>query len=204
MKMSISVTSYSWARGRRLPAELVATARAAETAGVDTVWLADHLLQMDPHAQPDEPMLEAYTALGFLAAVTERVRLGTMVTWATLRPPALLVKAVTTLDVLSGGRAWFGVGAGYQAEEAGMMGLPFPTTAERFDRLEELLQIAEHLWSGDPAPFHGRYHRLDRPINSPPPRRRPRVLVGGTGGPWTEGDLAVVAGAIDLMSADAR
>jgi hypothetical protein len=113
--------------------------RDADQAGVDTVWVVDHLLQADPTAAPGETeMLEAYTTLGFLAGQAERVRLGTMVTF---RPPALLVKAVTTLDVLSGGRAWMGLGAGYQAEEAEAMGLPLPPVAERFERLEETLQI---------------------------------------------------------------
>src|SRR5689334_4431488 len=119
MKISIAVTRYSWSSPTRALAPRLATvARQAEAAGVDTLWVADHLLQMEPGAAVDEPMLEAYTTLGFLAAATERVGLGTMVTWASIRPPAVLVKAVTTLDVLSGGRAWFGVGAGYRGDEA--------------------------------------------------------------------------------------
>jgi len=109
------------------------------------------------------------------------VQLGTMVTWASIRPPALLVKAVTTLDVLSDGRAWLGIGAGYQGTEATMLGLPFEPTAERFARLEETLQIADQMWDGDATPFAGTNYRLERPLNQPPPRRRPRVLIGGTG-----------------------
>jgi F420-dependent oxidoreductase-like protein len=151
---------------------------------VDTVWVVDHLLQADPTAGPDDTeMLEAYTTLGFLAAQTERVRLGTMVTGVTFRPPALLVKAVTTLDVLSGGRAWLGLGAGYHGEEAEAMGLPLPPVAERFERLEETLQIAARMWAGDDAPFEGRHYRLGRPSGSPPPAQRPGppILIGGTG-----------------------
>ncbi len=129
----------------------------------------------------EEPMLEAYTTLGFLAAATRRVHLGTMVTWASIREPALLIKAVTSLDVLSGGHAWFGIGAGYQGDEAGMLDLPFSPISERFDRLEEILQLADHMWSGRQTPFHGPYHRLERPISSPAPLARPRVLIGGTG-----------------------
>ncbi|HEY6709409.1 MAG TPA: TIGR03560 family F420-dependent LLM class oxidoreductase, partial [Actinomycetota bacterium] len=131
----------------------------------------------------DTEMLEAYTTLGFLAARTERVRLGTMVTGVTFRPPALLVKAVTTLDVLSGGRAWLGLGAGYHGEEAEAMGLPLPPTAERFERLEETLAIAMRMWAGDETPFAGEHYRLQRPAASPPPLRRPHppVLIGGTG-----------------------
>ncbi len=104
-----------------------------------------------------------------------------MVTWTTIRPPALLVKIVSTLDVLSGGRAWLGVGAGYQADEAAMTGLPFEPTAERFSRLEELLQLAAQMWADDRTPFLGPYHHLAQPINEPPPLRRPRVLIGGMG-----------------------
>ena len=200
MKISVSVTSYSWPQGPgQIQQALVDVAGRAESAGADTLWVADHLLQMDPHASFDEPMLEAYTTLGFLAAVTNRIRLGTMVTWASIRPPALLVKAVTTLDVLSGGRAWLGVGAGYQGEEAAMMGLPFPATAERFERMEELLRLAQHMWNADPSPFHGPFHDLARPIASPAPLGRPRVLIGGTGEKRTLPLVARYADACNLF-----
>jgi alkanesulfonate monooxygenase SsuD/methylene tetrahydromethanopterin reductase-like flavin-dependent oxidoreductase (luciferase family) len=182
MRLSIAVTDWSWPGGSpAIAGHLTDLARAVDGAGIDTLWVADHLLQMDPTATVDEPMLEAYTTLGFLAAATESVRLGTMVTWASIRPPALVVKLVTTLDVLSGGRAWFGVGAGYGGGEAAMMALPFHDTAERFVRLEELLRLASHMWDGDPRPFDGPRHRLDAPVCSPPPVSRPRVLVGGMG-----------------------
>ena len=182
MKISIAVTNYSWPGGaERLAKELLRVARRADLGGVDTLWVADHLLQMDPNVRLEEPMLEAYTTLGFLGAVTERLRLGTMVTWASIRPPALLIKAVTTLDVLTGGRAWFGIGAGYARDEAAMMGLPFPSTGERFERLEEILQLAHRMFNGDESPFHGRHHQLERPLNKPGPLFRPRVLIGGSG-----------------------
>jgi F420-dependent oxidoreductase-like protein len=185
VRISLSVTNYSWPSGpQALGPELARLATAADRSGVDTVWVADHLLQADPTAGPDDTeMLEAYTTLGFLAAQTQRVRLGTMVTGVTFRPPALLVKAVTTLDVLSGGRAWLGLGAGYQDDEARAMGLPLPAVAERFQRLEETLQIATRVWAGDDTPFQGRHYRLQRPAASPPPTQRPHppVLVGGAG-----------------------
>jgi F420-dependent oxidoreductase-like protein len=185
MRVSIGVTNYSWPGGPgRLGSELARLVRDADQAGVDTVWVVDHLLQADPTAAPGETeMLEAYTTLGFLAGQAERVRLGTMVTGVTFRPPALLVKAVTTLDVLSGGRAWLGLGAGYQAEEAEAMGLPLPPVAERFERLEETLEIATRMWAGDDAPFEGTHYRLGRPDGSPLPIQRPRppILIGGTG-----------------------
>ena len=182
MKLSIALTNYSWPdEPIQLTGHLLDLARRVDDGGIDTLWVADHLLQMDPTATVDEPMLEAYTTLGYLAAATGRVNLGTMVTWASIRPPALVVKAVTTLDVLSGGRAWLGVGAGYQRDEAVMMGLPFPDTAERFVLMEELLQLAAHMWDGDRRPFDGPRHRLEQPISSPEPVSRPRVLVGGMG-----------------------
>jgi alkanesulfonate monooxygenase SsuD/methylene tetrahydromethanopterin reductase-like flavin-dependent oxidoreductase (luciferase family) len=128
-------------------------------------------------------MLEAYTALGYLAAVTSRIRLGTMVTAATFRAPALLIKAVTTLDVLSAGRAWLGIGAGYNGDEARAMGLFLPDTAERFARMTELLRLARQMWDGDETPFRGDYLELERPIGSPRPVTTPGppVLIGGTG-----------------------
>ena len=167
MRVSISITNFSWREDLR--AALARVARAADQGGLHGVWVADHLLQADPYgARPGETeMLEAYTTLGFLAGITERVRLGTMVTGVTFRPPALLVKAVTTLDVLSGGRAMFGVGAGYEGAEAAAMGLPLPPVAERFERLEETLRIARQMWVGDESPFHGEHYTLDRPVHSP-------------------------------------
>jgi F420-dependent oxidoreductase-like protein len=185
MRVSIGVTNYSWPGGPdAIGARLAELARGADQAGVDTLWVVDHLLQADPTAPPDDTeMLEAYTTLGFLASQTERVRLGTMVTGVTFRPPALLVKAVTTLDALSGGRAWLGLGASYQSEEAAAMGLPLPPVAERFQRLEETLQIAARMWAGDETPFEGQQYRLERPVGSPRPVQRPGppVLIGGTG-----------------------
>jgi alkanesulfonate monooxygenase SsuD/methylene tetrahydromethanopterin reductase-like flavin-dependent oxidoreductase (luciferase family) len=156
---------------------------------------------MDPNCGVDEPMVEAYTTLGYLAASTTRIRLGAMVTWASIRPPALLVKAVTTLDVLSGGRAWLGIGAGYQADEARMVGLPFAPTAERFDRLDEVLELAAHMWSRNQAPFAGPFHQLQRPICSPPPvsTPKPRILIGGMGEQRTLPLVARYADACNLF-----
>jgi len=184
MKVSLSITNFSWpAPARDIGEHLAATARAAESAGLDTVWVADHLIQSDPASHPDEPMLEAYTTLGFLVGQTRTVRLGTMVTGATFRPPALLIKAVTTLDVLSRGRAWLGIGAGYQTSEGSAMGLDSPSVSQRFDVLADTIDIAGRMWAGDQSPFHGRRHSLDHPIGSPLPvsEPRPRLLIGGTG-----------------------
>jgi F420-dependent oxidoreductase-like protein len=184
VRLSLSVTNYSWPGG---PGGLVTglgeVVRAADEGGLDTVWVADHLLQADPFAGDATEMLEAYTTLGYLAALTQRVRLGTMVTGVTFRPPSLLVKAVTALDVLTGGRAWFGIGAGYHRDEARAMDLPLPPTAERFERLRETLLLALQMWSGSEAAFEGRHYRLEHPVNSPNSVSRPHppILIGGTG-----------------------
>ena len=184
MRISLSVTNFSWPGGPpALAASLAEVAVAAEEGGLDTLWVNDHLLQADPGAAPGErDMLEAYTTLGYLAARTARIRLGAMVSPVTYREPAVLLKAVTTLDVLSGGRAWLGVGVGYPVE-AEAMGLPMPSTAERFERLNDLLDLAEQMGRGDESPFEGRHHRLGRPENRPAalqPGGIP-VLVGGMG-----------------------
>ena len=184
MRVSISVSDYSWPGGKsEISRQLGQIGRGADDAGVDTIWLPDHLIQVDPHSTPDADILEAYTALGFVAGQTERVRLGTLVTGVTYRPPALLVKAVTTLDVLSGGRAWFGIGAGYHEGEARGMDLPLPPVAERFGRLEEALRIAIQMWAGDTSAFRGTYYQLESPLNSPAAVRKPHppILVGGQG-----------------------
>jgi F420-dependent oxidoreductase-like protein len=184
VRISLNVTDYSWPEGASgLRARLGRLVRLADDAGLDTVWVPDHLVQAAPGSAPDSEMLEAYTTLGFLAARSERVRLGTMVSAVTYRPASLLVKAVTTLDVLSGGRAWLGLGAGYQEDEARAMGLPLPPAPERFEVLEETLRLALQMWSGDASEFEGRRLRLERPAGSPPPLTRPHppILVGGAG-----------------------
>ncbi len=203
MRISVGVTNYSWQSGPQgIGSELVRLVRAADQAGVDTVWVVDHMIQADPNAAPDErDMLEAYTTLGYIAGHTERVRLGAMVTGVTFRPPALLVKAVTTLDVLTDGRAWLGIGAGYHGDEAQAMGLPLPAVAERFERLEETLQIAARMWAGDEAPFDGTHYRMRHPIGIPRPAQRPHppILIGGAGERRTLRLVAQYADACNLF-----
>ena len=187
MRLSLSITNFTWPTGPAgLAQELQAIVEAADGGGIDTVWVNDHLLQAEPGTSRDEPMLEAYTTLGFLASASRRVRLGTMVTGVTFRPVALLVKAVTTVDVLSGGRAWLGIGAGYQQDEARAMGLPLPPTAERFELLADTELLARRMWSGDASLFQGRRTRLEEPIGSPLPLTRGPtdrpglpILIGG-------------------------
>jgi F420-dependent oxidoreductase-like protein len=203
MRISISVTNYSWPAGpHRLSAELQRVAGSADEAGLDTIWVTDHLIQADPTAPPaDTEMLEAYTVLGYLAAHTERVRLGAMVSPVTMRQPALLVKAVTTLDVLSAGRAWLGIGAGYHSDEAAALGLSLPAVTERFERLEETLQIARHMWAGDDTPIAGKHYQLARPHGSPEPVQRPHppILIGGAGEQRTLRLVARYADACNLF-----
>jgi F420-dependent oxidoreductase-like protein len=202
MKISLSVTNFSWpGEPADIAQHVAATAQAAENGGLDTVWVADHLMQADPASDPNEPMLEAYTTLGFLAGKTSTIRLGTLVTGATYRAPALLIKAVTTLDVLSGGRAWLGIGAGYGGTESVAMGLDDPGVVERFDVLADTVDIAERMWAGDQSAFHGRRHNLGHPIGSPLPlsRPRPRVLIGGTGARRTLRLVAEHADACNLF-----
>src|SRR6478672_695006 len=181
MRTSIAITNFSWRRD--IGDELAAVCATADDSGIDSVFVADHLQQVEPGTEPGEPMLEAFTTLGHLAALTTRVRLGAMVASATLRPPALLVKAVTTLDVLSRGRAWFGIGAGYQQAEADDMGFILPAVDERFAWLEDTLQLAQRMWAADATPFVGRTLTAQRPTGSPPPSTRPHppVLIGGSG-----------------------
>jgi F420-dependent oxidoreductase-like protein len=184
MRVSISLVDASWPGGpEAVLARLGEVARRADAMGLAALWLPDHLVQAAPGSAPDGEVLEAYTALGHLAARTERVGLGTMVAAATYRPPAVLIKAVTTLDLVSGGRAWLGIGAGYLEDEARAMGLPLPPARERAERLEDALRLAHHMWAGDTGPFEGRHVRLEAPHVWPLPVRRPHppILIGGMG-----------------------
>ena len=187
MRVGLQLPSFSFAGGTpAIRAHLLEIARAAEAHDLASLWVMDHLYQLPEESGwggPEEPMLEAYATLGFLAAGTERIRLGALVGCAVYRAPGLLVKAVTTVDVLSGGRAYFGIGAGWYAREARGLGLPFPSRRERFERLEETLQVAHHLWADDRQPYAGRHHELAEPILAPQPLSRPHppILIGGGG-----------------------
>jgi F420-dependent oxidoreductase-like protein len=162
---------------------LATTARIAEDSGVSVFTLMDHWFQMEMMATAEDPMLEGYTSLGFLAGHTNTMTLGLLVTGVTYRHPGLLAKIVTTLDVLSEGRAQLGIGAAWYEREHRGLGVPFPPLAERFERLEETLQICLQMWSDDDGPFQGRHYHLAETICSPRPisSPRPRVLIGGTG-----------------------
>jgi F420-dependent oxidoreductase-like protein len=184
MKVGLHVADFTWDGGPpALGSRLGEIARRAEDAGVDRISVMDHVWQIGHLGPPEHEMLEAYTALGFLAAVTERVKLLTVVTAVVYREPGLLAKAVTTLDVLSGGRAMLGIGAAWNEEEARGLGLFFPPTAERFERLEEALRICHQMWSDEDGPFEGKHYHLARTLNSPQALSRPHppILIGGQG-----------------------
>jgi F420-dependent oxidoreductase-like protein len=203
VRLGLHVPDFTWPGGpERLAGRLAEVARTAEAAGFDRLSVMDHVWQIGPVGPVDHEMLEGYTTLGFLAAHTTRVRLLTLVTGVVYRPPGLLAKIVTTLDVLSGGRAWLGLGAAWNEEESRGLGLPFPPTAERFERLEETLQICLQMWSGAEAPYQGRHYRLERTLNSPQPLSRPRppILIGGSGERKTLRLVARYADACNLFA----
>ena len=184
MKLGLHISDFTWDGGApELRFKLGEIAKRAEDAGVDRISVMDHVWQIGPLGPPEHEMLEAYTALGWLAAKTERVKLLTMVTAVVYREPGLLAKAVTTLDVLSGGRAILGIGAAWNAEESAGLGLLFPPVSERFERLEEAILICKQMWSGDESPFDGRHYQLARTLNSPQVLSRPHppILIGGAG-----------------------
>lgn len=187
MKLALHLPATSWVGGPpALRANLVRIVEAAEEAGFDAISVVDHVWQ-SPYMGGDlEPEIEAYTTLGFLAARTERVRLVALATAASYRPPGLLAKMVTTLDVLSGGRAMLGIGAGDYEEEAVGLGLSYPSLRERFEILEETLQVCLRMWDGergDEQPFEGRHAHLGRALNVPQSLARPHppILVAGSG-----------------------
>jgi F420-dependent oxidoreductase-like protein len=196
MKLGIALGGFPLgAETAQMGPLLARLARRADDAGFDTLWTIDHFFQIPISGQPPEaPLAEAYAVLAFLAAQTARIRLGTLVTCVAYRHPGVLVKAVTSIDVLSGGRVIFGVGAGAPFNEpppgrsprdfeAYGLGIPFPPLAERFERLEETVQIALQMWRGDEAPYAGTHYQLLRPLNSPNTLQRPHppVLIAGSG-----------------------
>ena len=184
MKIGLQIPDFTSPGGpARLGADLATVARAADDAGFDFVAVMDHFFQIGVIGPAEREMLEAYTTLGYLAACTSRAKLITLVTGTVYRHPGILAKIVTTLDVLSGGRAWLGIGAAWNDEESSGLGIPFPPVAERFERLEETLQICLQMWSGDESPYQGKHYQLERPLNSPQALSSPHppILIGGGG-----------------------
>ncbi|HEV3280451.1 MAG TPA: LLM class F420-dependent oxidoreductase [Acidimicrobiales bacterium] len=205
MRVGIHFVNFSLpGQPSSLASTLADTAEAAEEGGCSTFTLMDHWFQMEHFATAPDPMLEGYTSLGFLAGRTERMTLGLLVTGVTYRHPGLLAKIATTLDVLSGGRARLGIGAAWYEREHQGLGVPFPPVGERFERLEETLQICLQMWSEDDGPYRGRYYQLAETICSPPPIQQPRpaILIGGSGERKTLRLVARYADACNLFAPD--
>jgi len=203
MKLGLHVADFTFPGGpATLGPDLARIARAAEDAGFARLSVMDHVWQIGVLGPPEHEMLEAYTALGYLAACTSRIELLAWVTAVTYREPGMLAKSVTTLDVISGGRAWLGIGAAWNEAEARGLGLPFPPTAERFERLEEALQICLQMWSGEDRPYSGKHYHLDRTLNSPQSLTRPHppILIGGGGEQKTLRMVAQYAQACNLFA----
>lgn len=204
MRIGLQVVEFKWPTGpSETRSKLKEFARAAEHAGFYSMWVMDHYFQLDPMIGPvDDPMLEAYSTLSYLAGVTEQVKLGTMVTGVVYRHPSHLIKTVTTLDVLSGGRAYLGIGAAWYEREMLGLGFPFPPLKERYERLDETLQIAKQMFSGEVASFEGKHFQLKETINSPQVLSRPHppILIGGMGEKRTLRLVAQYADACNLFA----
>lgn len=204
MKIGLQIPSFTFPGGdAAIRATLAQIVQAAEAGGFYSIWVMDHFFQLEGMLGPaDDPMLEGYSTLTYISALTEKVKLGTMVTGVVYRAPGLLVKTATTLDVLSGGRAYFGVGAAWYDREATALGFPFPDTSTRFEWLEETLQIARQMWSGSRMAYKGKHFELAETINSPQVLSQPYppILIGGTGEKKTLRLVAQYADACNLFT----
>jgi F420-dependent oxidoreductase-like protein len=183
MRLGVHLINFDYPGGpTEIGSMLTRFGAAAEAAGIANLSVMDHYFQLDGIGPVDAPMLEAHTTLGYLAGVTSTVQLQVLVTGVTYRYPGLLAKTISTLDVLSGGRAALGLGAAWYEREHHALGVPYPGVSERLDRLEETLQIVRQMWSADNGPYVGRYYRLAETINAPQPlQNRPPIMIGGSG-----------------------
>ncbi len=203
MRLGLQVPNFTWPNGQEnLGDTFGLIAGRAERAGLYSMWVMDHFFQIRNVGPAENEMLEGWSALAFAAGHTNRIKLGTMVTGVTYRYPGILVKTATTLDVLSHGRAYLGIGAAWNEQEHRGLGVPFPPLAERFERLEEALQIALQMWAGDEKPYEGKYYHLDRPLNSPQAVQKPHppILIGGSGERKTLRLVAQYADACNLFA----
>src|SRR5215471_14370626 len=203
MKLGLHIADFTWPNGPEVLAEdLTRVAMTAEDVGFTRISVMDHVWQIGGLGPPEHEMLEAYTTLGYLAARTTKAELLAWVTAAVYRQPGMLAKIVTTLDVLSEGRAWLGIGAAWNDEESRGLGIPFPPVAERFERLEETLQICLQMWRGDESPYLGKHYQLERPLNSPQSLTRPHppIMIGGGGEKKTLRLVAQYADACNLFA----
>jgi F420-dependent oxidoreductase-like protein len=186
---------------QKLGPTLADTVKAAEQGGMTMLTLADHFFQMEEVGRAEDPFLECYTSLGFLAGQTQKITLTSLVTGVTYRYPGVLAKIVTTLDVLSQGRSMFGIGAAWYEREHVGLGIPYPSVSERFEMLEETIQICRQMWSDNDGPYEGKHYRLAETICEPQPIRRPPILIGGGGEKKT---LRLVAQYADVWNSTAQ
>jgi F420-dependent oxidoreductase-like protein len=181
MELGVHFNDFLPDDAARLGPILAEAAKAAEQGGATMFTLADHFLQIERVGRAEDPFLEGYTSLGFLAGQTKKITLAMLVTGVTCRHPGVLVKAVTTLDVLTQGRSMFGIGAAWYEREHTALGIPYPPVGERFEMLEETLEICRQMWSNNNGPYHGKHYQLAETICEPQPIRRPPILIGGSG-----------------------
>jgi F420-dependent oxidoreductase-like protein len=206
MKIGLQIPSFTWPGGAaKIGSTIVDIAKLADETGFASLWTMDHFFQIVGVGPREHDMLEGYATLSFLAAVTKKVRLGTLATGVPYRHPGVLVKTVTTLDVLSGGRAWLGIGAAWFEGEAVALGIPFPPVATRFELLEEALQIARQMWSPNNGPYHGKHNNLSETLCEPQPLSRPHppIMVAGGGEKKTLRLCAQYADACNLFGGPA-
>jgi F420-dependent oxidoreductase-like protein len=202
MRIGLQIPSFTYPGGpASIAGALADIARTADGAGFYSVWVMDHFFQISVVGPPEQEMLEGYATLSYLAGLTKNVKLGTMVTGVIYRHPGILVKTVTTLDVLSNGRAYLGIGAAWNEEESRGLGVPFPPLGIRFEQLEETLQIAKQMWSTNEGPYRGKHFQLERTLCSPQPLSRPHppILVAGGGEKKTLRMVAQYADACNLF-----
>ncbi|HEY0605167.1 MAG TPA: LLM class F420-dependent oxidoreductase [Herpetosiphonaceae bacterium] len=203
MRIGLQVPSFSWpGQPATIGPKLAEIGRTADDAGFASLWVMDHFFQIQMVGPHDEPMLEGYSALSFLAGLTKRVQLGTLVTGVIYRYPGLLIKTATTLDVLSGGRAYLGIGAAWNEQESRGLGVPFPPLKERFEMLEEALKLAHQMWRDDTTPFEGKHYQLAEPLNRPQALSQPHppIMIGGGGEQKTLRLVAQYADACNLFA----
>ena len=190
MKIGLQIPNFTYPEGpRKLGSKLAEIARTADNVGFSSIWVMDHFFQIGSRDRSmglgpaEDEMLEGYSTLSYLAGITKKVTLGTLVSGVVYRHPGILVKTVTTLDVLSGGRAYLGIGAAWNEREAQGLGIPFPSVKERFERLAETLEIAKQMWSNNNGAYTGKHFQLAETLCNPRPISKPHppILIGGSG-----------------------
>ena len=181
LKVGIHTVNFTYPNSESIADTLKEITQACEKGGFYSIWPMDHFFQISFHGLPEHEMLETYSTMAFMAGITKKMKIGALVTGVVYRYPGILAKTVTTLDILSKGRAYLGIGAAWNEEESRALGVPFPPLKERFERLEETLQITKQMWSGKQEPYHGKYYQLEKTLCSPMPVTKPHppILIGG-------------------------